>query len=339
VAQRAKIDRTAILVVVGLVGTTSCLLAAAFWKHSVIVFGRPQSLPLFVLIFLAGGVDCLTSVLFYPMVGRYRSRIALPSLNVGETLTGLVAALLATAQIGGGGSTYQPNFSVGLFFCCLAILMGMSMVAFVALEWGHWATRESAAPDEESVIVKSSQSRFKCPEMHIAMKVLFSQALFSFLENGVHVSMTSHSLAQFPDSGDLISTALKLSFGGGALFSLLATQYHIAWDARARWVALVTLSFGCAFWIILASSMTLNPTFFEPFTVVAVVLLKWSVVYGKTCVFVSMPTPDVLSSSTSTESPPAYDVYRWGGVGMQIGGVTGSLLFFLLAVQWKIFPY
>jgi len=53
---------------VGGVGVASCLLIGAFWDKSMIIAGTSRSGPLFVLIFLAGAVDSLTSVLFYPMV-------------------------------------------------------------------------------------------------------------------------------------------------------------------------------------------------------------------------------------------------------------------------------
>jgi len=155
------------------------------------------------------------------------------------------------------------------------------------------------------------------------------------------VSLVSHSLSQFPNAGDVISTALKVSFAGGAVFSLVATKYYIAWESRNLWIALSVLCWGCAVWIVVASSVALSPEFFQPFTVCVVVVLKWGVVYGKTCIFVGMPTTETLTScSTSTGAPaPTYDVYRWGGVGIQIGGVTGSLLFFLLTVQWDVFTY
>lgn len=343
--QRAKIDRSAILVMVGGVGTASCLLIAGFWHHTSWLAGKQRSVALFVLIFLAGGVDSLTSVLFYPMVGRYRSRIALPSLNVGESLTGLVAALLATAQVGGGGSTYNPNFSVAVFLISLGVLMLISMAAFLALECGSWAKKEKEVADEETTIVSVSHHRGRfCPEMHLAMKVLLAQAMFSFLENGVHVSMVSHSLKQFPDADDSIALALKISFGGGAVFALLATKWHIAWDSRKLWAIIVSLCLACSAWILVASSVELEPTFFSPFTIIVAIVLKWAVVYGKTCVFISMPiAADLYSSSYSTSSQPPptlpYDAYRWGGAGMQIGGVTGSLLFFLLTVQWDVFRF
>lgn len=43
-------------------------------------------------------MDCLTSVFFYPLAGRFPS-VYMSVLLAGEAFTGLLASLLATAQV------------------------------------------------------------------------------------------------------------------------------------------------------------------------------------------------------------------------------------------------
>lgn len=55
------LDAIMVFLVVGIVGTGSCLLLSFFWDLQTWIAGRNQSVALLLLIFLAGAVDCMTS--------------------------------------------------------------------------------------------------------------------------------------------------------------------------------------------------------------------------------------------------------------------------------------
>ena len=64
---------------------------------------------------------------------------------------------------------------------------------------------------------------------------------------------------------------------------------------------------------------------------------KWTVTYGKTALFL-VYHPDGDASPEGTEHgddlPP--DLFRWAGAGIQLGGLVGSVIFFVLTVPLKV---
>merc|ERR1711865_246725 len=69
--RRARIDHAAIALIVGVGGGVTCMLLGQYWDHIYTVGGSRHSAPLIGLIFSAGAVDCLTSVLFYPVLNGF----------------------------------------------------------------------------------------------------------------------------------------------------------------------------------------------------------------------------------------------------------------------------
>ena len=122
-ASRAKADHIAIIAFVGVGGIGFCFLLGKFWDQIYEIGGARHSVPLIGFIFGAGGIDCLTSVLFYPVLQDFEPE-AVSAMQLGEAATGLVGALLATVQENTDG------YTVSKFFYTLAGLMGLSMAGY-----------------------------------------------------------------------------------------------------------------------------------------------------------------------------------------------------------------
>ena len=69
--RRIESDRWCTFLFVFVYGALVCVLMAFLWDDHSEIGGAQHSTALLILIFFAGGVDCMTSVLFYPLVQRY----------------------------------------------------------------------------------------------------------------------------------------------------------------------------------------------------------------------------------------------------------------------------
>jgi len=86
-----------------LVGITSCVLLAFFWKETSYIAGAERSTALLVLCFFLSMVDCTSSVSFIPYMAIFR-QVYLSPYFAGEGLSGLLPSLVALGQGVGGGS-------------------------------------------------------------------------------------------------------------------------------------------------------------------------------------------------------------------------------------------
>mmetsp|Transcript_37308 Transcript_37308/g.48264 ORF Transcript_37308/g.48264 Transcript_37308/m.48264 type:complete len:247 (+) Transcript_37308:266-1006(+) len=96
------------------------------------ILGQDHSVGLLFGSFVGGSVDCLTSLLFYPFAAQFPSFIT-SYLLAGEAFTGLLASVLASAQMTTNDPSDNLRFSVTVFFLLLAVIMGASALAFLFL--------------------------------------------------------------------------------------------------------------------------------------------------------------------------------------------------------------
>lgn len=150
--------------VIMIVGMTSALLLAFFWKHTLEMAGSERSFALLALSFSLAIMDCTSSVAFVAFMASLKPAY-MASFFLGEGLSGLIPALLALAQGAGdiqcvnGSSvneTYAnnsavnvttyfqyptylpPRFSVQVFFFILTGMIFLCIVAFTLLNyWGY----------------------------------------------------------------------------------------------------------------------------------------------------------------------------------------------------------
>jgi len=337
-----QFDHWTTLLTLGLFGVLSCAFLALFYDKTILLGGTQRSVPLFVLIFLSGGVDCMTSVLFYPFVAPFPT-LAVTFLIVGEASTGLLAAALAAIQVS------APHFSVGAFFGVLAVVMGASTAAYLWLSNKVPAAKGTLAVNDTPADVLEPAA----PTLHLSRRDMLAflgyQAALAFVENGVHAVLLPHAVR----SPTYIQWSVHLSFGGAAVCTLAAHFLPL----RARSLPGYAVHGGVAATALITIAAAAVQTAWPPLvTSVIVIVCKCLVAYAKTSGFVQLKLPHggadklqgpphvedtldgerLLPMQTSKESPHGHisvdAAYRWGGIGIQVGSCVGAVLFFVLTV-------
>lgn len=366
------VERAATLCVL-LGGAVVCLLLAVTWQGTspLLGFSGQHSTPLILLSFVGGGADCLTSLVFYPFAALFPPAYT-PALIAGESLTGLLAALGALVQTGGSGGN-QPLFSVGVFFVGLAVVMLASTAAYVALAFGGAGRRARARHAERHVRddavgdMQLARTSSRLAEVVVdddvdeaprrggpspagghapartggccwgglsgraraaARRLLLAQALLAVVENGVHATLVPHSLALYPGKGRMVSVATKAGFGGASLLSVLAYRRPLRLDAGdgPRWAGLSTAVAACTLWMLVTAAAPVAPgsAAFGWLTTAVTIACKYLVAYLKACLFLC-------------HHPMGGHVFRYGGIGIQLGSGVGAVVFFLLTVTANVF--
>ncbi|XP_077520849.1 riboflavin transporter 2-like isoform X2 [Amblyomma americanum] len=143
------------------VGLAACVVLICSWKVTAVVLGHETSLVLLVAAFALSIVDCTSSVVYLPFMGRFRE-VYMTSYLVGEGVGGIVPSLVALAQglsepecinrtgtLGVGDTLNSSlainrtsmalqvgatNFEPEVFFGVLLVLVVLSYAAFVLLD-------------------------------------------------------------------------------------------------------------------------------------------------------------------------------------------------------------
>ena len=173
-----------------------CLCLAFLYDH-ITVFEQDHdvSLALFVLIFLAGGLDCMTSVIFFPVARRLSDeKTYMTALLMGESMTGLLTSALSTLQ-----SVHDCKIiSIKTFFVILSVVVIVATLSFRYIEMRR-------------TISMTETTRNAVPRIATDVTRLFmGQAALAFVENGLHTALLPHALSSFPNSQTNISIATKL---------------------------------------------------------------------------------------------------------------------------------
>lgn len=143
------------------IGLAACVVLICAWKVTAFVLHRETSLVLLFAAFALSIVDCTSSVVYLPFVGRFRE-VYMTSYLVGEGLGGVVPSLVALAQglnepecvnetlmhrnkgVNDSADSEKrlvtvlhvgaTNFDPEVFFGVLLLLVVLSYVAFVLLD-------------------------------------------------------------------------------------------------------------------------------------------------------------------------------------------------------------
>ncbi|CAM4897539.1 unnamed protein product [Rotaria socialis] len=150
--------------VVIVIGMLSCFLLIFFWSYTTIIANVSRSTALLTLAFFLSLLDCTSSISFADYIHRFRKEFT-NTLFLGESLTSILPSLLAIAQGNGrirciqtiNGTTtteaiYEPaRFSVSIYFLCLFLLLTISFISFVLLQWTSIARHAHQIVPESSL--------------------------------------------------------------------------------------------------------------------------------------------------------------------------------------------
>ncbi|KAA0176779.1 hypothetical protein FNF27_01601 [Cafeteria roenbergensis] len=126
-----KVTSVAVFVVL-LVGMAATVLLGATWSATASIGGSEHSVALLALTFLAGGVDCVSTVTFWPFAGLFPPEMT-TAMAVGEGMSGVLPGLLALTQAAQAGADHAPTLSPLGFFLAMAGVLALSVAAFVVL--------------------------------------------------------------------------------------------------------------------------------------------------------------------------------------------------------------
>nr|CDS34416.1 riboflavin transporter 2 A [Hymenolepis microstoma] len=262
-----------------IIGLISSLLLTQFWDAVAYLPGLPEntvyvtpvtlealhnhSLGLFILTFLLGMIDCMSSVTFLAYLANMPP-VYTGALLFGETTSGLLPGLYALGQgvnsepkcvqvPNGNGTTditpiYDPpNFSVSVFMGLIAATTGLSLLAFFLLDCipmglGRSVTlayqRHHSLPPVNENDENQSKSSEAMPssaiEQGVQVRTLSPKGLFwvcflltgysSCLTNGLLPSLQSYSTASY----NILTFHLAVTLSGitAPLAALVVTAFY-----------------------------------------------------------------------------------------------------------------
>lgn len=160
-----KVDDSYLIYITLGIGCLAAILMAFLYQRTIFIDGEYRSIPLFIFTGMFAIVGCLSSVLFMPFMGRFRS-IYLVTYMFGQGLNGLLSSVLSLIQ--GVGSTecnnstdynvpnssltkepvhVEPLFQPRIYFLFVFLILGLSTLAFILLNTMEICKKELSATD------------------------------------------------------------------------------------------------------------------------------------------------------------------------------------------------
>lgn len=187
-----------------ILGIISIFSMAMFYNVSGTIFGQSHSIILCVLTFAIALVGCTSSVLFIPSLSQYPG-IYLITYMVGEGISGFVPSIIAIIQ--GVGTTTchtvvrdgqivteksvtNAYFSSGLFFIIIGIIMCISTISYLCLEYSPSCKNEKIQVKLDHAENHDNIIKAKC---HSIILLLVIQGIIVFFANGLLPSIQSYS--------------------------------------------------------------------------------------------------------------------------------------------------
>lgn len=194
----------ALTIFVMVMGIASIFIMAKFYDVSSTIFGQPHSVILCILTFTIALVGCTSSVLFIPYLSQY-SDVYLVTYMVGEGISGFVPSVIGLFQ--GVGTTTchtvvkngqnitekletSANFSSGLFFIIVGIIMCASTVSYICLEFIPVCKKEKNLSVSNNAETHNNAAKIN-QKLNILLLTLLG--VIVFFANGFLPSIQSYS--------------------------------------------------------------------------------------------------------------------------------------------------
>lgn len=319
-----------------ILGAVAISIVGHGWHTTSRIFSGEHSVLLIVGTFFAAGVDCTTSILFWPFAGRFYDPYV-TGLAVGEGMSGVVASALTWIQ-----TARSPNsllFSVSAYFYMLAAIMIISAAAFHALRiWkGSKAqmhdglSEESQREVDRPLITNDDESETNLykinGKMHlrgtVSDRILFIGflGLLSALQNGVSKSMLPYTIY---DDDKLLFAITSASLCVDPIGAFLPFIWTPGLTGQLS-VVLVWLM-SCLILVVIAvkgkTSSTNSPS------AIFGILSAFAMAFSKSSM--------ILRLKSNTQTSRDVTMFKVGA-SMQIGAFLGSGIMFILVNFSDIF--
>jgi riboflavin transporter 2 len=322
--------------IVILIGMISCFLLIFFWSKTTIIANEKRSTALLILAFFLSLLDCTSSISFADYIHRFRKEFT-STLFLGESLTSIIPSLLAIAQGNGQVRCVQSTngsniteavyetarFSVSIYFLCLFILLTISFIAFVILQW------TSIAQHTHQIIPETSLETISKPKKSLTtlsyILLLVGCTYTSSILFGMILSISTYVLMPYGHKifylGTILSPwMLTIIWILGILKPLLSKRYLLLLIILGS----ITFAFD-----IFVSFKSPCPPWVDTTKGNILILFIWLSTY----IFLGYPRL-VIANYVRIHSPNGM---FWFGVNVQLGALIGSVVAYLLVETFSLF--
>jgi riboflavin transporter 2 len=336
-SRRTILDPVPINYIVILIGMLACFLLIFFWSHTTIIANGKRSTGLLILSFFLSILDCTSSISFADYIHRFRKEFT-ASLFLGESLTALIPSILAIVQ-GNGDITcavsdnrtdpvYETaRFSVSIYFLCLFLILTVSFVSFVILQWTSIAQNTlqirptSACLETNQTNENFSKSITSIDYVLLCIACIYTSAIIF----GMHLSIGTYVLMPYGHRIFYLGTILSpwmLTFIWliGIRKPLITKRYVFLF------IALGSITFAYEILVALKSPC---PPLVDSTGGGVLILIVWLTTY----VLVGYPRLVIANYARMHSSNGLF----WFGVSVQCGALIGSIVAYLLVETFELF--
>jgi riboflavin transporter 2 len=334
--RKHKLNPVPINYIVILIGMISCFLLIFFWSNTTVIANEKRSTALFILAFFLSLLDCTSSISFADYIHRFRKEFT-SALFLGESLTAIIPSLLAIAQGNGqirciqstNGSNiteavYETaRFSVSIYFLCLFILLTISFISFVLLQWTSIAQNTHQITPETSVetISKPEKPLTKFSYILLSLGCTYTSSILF----GMILSISTYVLMPYGHEifylGTILSPwMLTLIWILGIIKPLLSKRYLLLL------IILGSITFAFDLFVAFKSPC---PPWVDTTKGNILILVIWLSTY----LFLGYPRL-VIANYVRIHSPNGM---FWFGVNVQLGALIGSIVAYLLVEPFSLF--
>lgn len=349
-------------------GILACILLAFFWQETTIVAGEPHSTAFFIITFFLSLVDCTSSVTFLPFMMQLPAKY-ITTYFIGEGLSGFLPGVIALAQgvgmakcvntstnVSDGNTWYlkteylPTNFSTEVFFSLLAVMMCISLAAFIALNklpQTYELPVENLVMDtlpsissgldnpggESNQGSKNSRGREESdsrpqPTQHSIYQLSFIYFLVVWVNgatNGVLPSVQTYSCMSYGNLAYHLSAALA------SMANPMACTIAMFFQNRSLVFLgfLAVLGTGFGSYNMAMAVMSPCPLLWGSAVGEAVIVLSWLLFTG-TLSYVKVMVGIILRDRS-------HSALVWCGAAVQMGSLVGSITMFPLVNIYQLF--
>jgi riboflavin transporter 2 len=337
--RKRTINPVPINYIVIFIGMLSCFLLIFFWSYTTIIGNEKRSTALLILAFFLSLLDCTSSISFADYIQRFRKEF-ISTMFLGESLTSILPSLLAIVQ--GNGqlrciqSTNGTNateaiyetarFSVSIYFLCLFILLTISFISFVLLQWTSIAQNTRQIIPETSLettntMDKSENSLTTSSYILLSLGCTYTSSILF----GMILSISTFVLMPYGHRIFYLGTILSpwmftLVWILGMIKPLLSKRYLLIL------IILGSITFAFDLFVSFKSPC---PPWVDTTKGSVLILIVWLSTY----VLLGYPRL-VIANYVRIHSPNGM---FWYGVNVQLGALIGSIVAYLLVETFSLF--
>jgi len=337
--RKRTINPVPINYIVIFIGMLSCFLLIFFWSYTTIIGNEKRSTALLILAFFLSLLDCTSSISFADYIQRFRKEFT-STMFLGESLTSILPSLLAIVQGNGqlrciqstnGTNTTEAiyetaRFSVSIYFLCLFILLTISFISFVLLQWTSIAQNTRQIIPETSLettntIDKSEQSLTTLSYILLSLGCTYTSSILF----GMILSISTFVLMPYGHRIFYLGTILSpwmftLVWILGMIKPLLSKRYLLIL------IILGSITFAFDLFVSFKSPC---PPWVDTTKGSVLILIVWLSTY----VLLGYPRL-VIANYVRIHSPNGM---FWYGVNVQLGALIGSIVAYLLVETFSVF--